>query len=99
MSAAIFGNVSSIMLRLYRGAEEYHEQLSSIKEFIKFHYIPKQLGQRLIDSYQNTRSLNKGIDLNSVRQCFSNSGPRAKNGLAYSKLAWRFKNGPREVGG
>ena len=70
MSAAIFGNVSSIMLRLYRGAEEYHEQLSSIKEFIKFHYIPKPLSARLIESFQNSRAFNKGIDLNSVRAYF-----------------------------
>jgi len=66
MSAAIFGNVSSMMLRLYRGTEEYHEKLASIKEFIKFHYISKQLGNRLVESYQHTRSLTQGVDMNSV---------------------------------
>lgn len=66
MSAAIFGNVSSIMLRLYRGTEDYHEMLTSIKEFIKFHYIPKELGNRLLESYQHTRSFANGVDMNSV---------------------------------
>jgi potassium voltage-gated channel Eag-related subfamily H member 2 len=67
MSAAIFGNVSSIMLRLYRGTEEYHEMLTSIKEFTKFHYIPKPLANRLVESYQHSRSFTHGVDMNSVR--------------------------------
>ena len=66
MSAAIFGNVSSIMLRLYRGTEEYHEMLTSIREFIKFHFIPKPLANRLIESYQHSRSFTHGVDMNSV---------------------------------
>jgi len=68
MSAAIFGNVSSIMLRLYRGTEEYHEMLTSIREFIKFHFIPKPLATRLVESYQHSRSFTRGVDMNSVSQ-------------------------------
>jgi len=68
MSAAIFGNVSSIMLRLYRGTEEYHEMLTSIREFIKFHFIPKPLANRLVESYQHSRSFTHGVDMNSVSQ-------------------------------
>ena len=66
MSAAIFGNVSSIMLRLYQGTEEYHEMQTSIKEFINFHHIPKPLANRLIESYQHAWSYTNGIDMNSV---------------------------------
>ena len=66
MSAAIFGNLSSIMLRLYQGTEEYHEMQTSIKEFINFHHIPKPLANRLIESYQHTWSYTNGIDMNSV---------------------------------
>ena len=66
MSAAIFGNVSSIMLRLYQGTEEYHEMQTSIKEFINFHHIPKALANRLIESYQHSWSYTNGIDMNSV---------------------------------
>ena len=67
MSAAIFGNVSSIMLRLYRGTEEYHEMQTSIKEFINFHHIPKAMANRLVESYQHSWNYNNGIDMNSVR--------------------------------
>lgn len=66
MSAAIFGNVSSIMLRVYQGTEDYHEMLTSIKEFIKFYFIPKPLASRLVESYQHSRSYTHGIDMNSV---------------------------------
>ncbi|XP_064645077.1 potassium voltage-gated channel subfamily H member 6-like isoform X2 [Lineus longissimus] len=70
MSAAIFGNVSSIMLRLYQGTEEYHERQTSIKEFIKFHHIPKTLANRLQESHQHTWSYTNGIDMNSVLKNF-----------------------------
>jgi len=40
MSAAIFGNVSSIMLRVYQGTEDYREMLTSIREFIRFNSGP-----------------------------------------------------------
>jgi hypothetical protein len=70
MSAAIFGNVSSIMLRVYQGTEEYHEMQTSIKEFINFHHIPKLMANRLIESYQHSWSYTNGIDMNSVRRAF-----------------------------
>jgi hypothetical protein len=66
ITAAIFGNVSSIMLRLYSGAEEYQEMQSSIKEFIRFHHIPKQLATRLSESYHTAWSYTNGVDMNSV---------------------------------
>jgi len=67
MSAAIFGNVSSMMLRVYQGTEDYREMLTSIREFIRFHFIPKPLATRLIQSYQHTRAYTHGVDMNSVR--------------------------------
>src|SRR6218665_1247016 len=66
MSAAIFGNVSSIMLRMYQGTEEYQEMQTSVKEFIRFHQIPKTLANRLIESYLHSRAFTHGIDMNSV---------------------------------
>ncbi|ELU16133.1 hypothetical protein CAPTEDRAFT_228010 [Capitella teleta] len=70
MSAAIFGNVSSIMLRIYQGTEEYHEMQTSIKEFINFHHIPKLMANRLIESYQHSWTYTNGIDMNSVLKNF-----------------------------
>lgn len=66
MSAAIFGNVSSIMLRLYQGTEDYHEKQTSIKEFVKFHHIPKTLSTRLLESSQQTWWQTNGIDMFNV---------------------------------
>lgn len=66
LSAAIFGNVSSIMMRIYQGTDEYHEKAQSIKEFINFHHLPKSLANRLQESFQHTWSYTNGIDMNTV---------------------------------
>lgn len=66
LSAAIFGNVSSIMLRVYQGSDEFHEKVQSIKEFINFHHLPKNLATRLQESFQHTWSYTNGIDMNNV---------------------------------
>ena len=66
MSAAIFGNVSSIMLRLYRGTEEYHERCHSIREFIRFYRVPADLASRLLDAYTDRRCRANGADMLAV---------------------------------
>ncbi|XP_045199121.2 potassium voltage-gated channel subfamily H member 7-like [Mercenaria mercenaria] len=70
LSAAIFGNVSSIMMRVYQGTDEYHEKMQSIKEFINFHHLPKNLANRLQESFQHTWSYTNGIDMNTVLKSF-----------------------------
>ncbi|XP_059149754.1 potassium voltage-gated channel subfamily H member 7-like isoform X2 [Physella acuta] len=70
LSAAIFGNVSSIMLRVYQGSDEYHEKVQSVKEFVNFHHIPKTLANRLQESFQHTWSYTNGIDMNNVLKGF-----------------------------
>lgn len=44
LSAVILGNVSSIMLRVYQGTEEQQERQACVREFIRFHKIPNELG-------------------------------------------------------
>jgi len=74
MSAAVFGNVSSIMLRLYQGTEEYHDKQTSIKEFIKFHNIPKLLSRRLLETTLETCCNTSAVDMMNVREnCDDNS--------------------------
>ncbi|XP_052282896.1 potassium voltage-gated channel subfamily H member 7-like isoform X2 [Dreissena polymorpha] len=70
LSAAIFGNVSSIMMRVYQGSDEYHEKTQSIKEFINFHHLPKNLASRLQESFQHTWTYTNGIDMNTVLKSF-----------------------------
>jgi len=65
MSAAIFGNVSSIMLRLYRGTEEYHDKCHSIREFIRFYRVPSELASRLLDNPTDRRA--DGAEMLEVR--------------------------------
>lgn len=66
MSAAIFGNVSTIMLRLYQGTEDYLEMQKNVKEFVKFHRIHKELSDRLHQSSQETWWRTSGIDMSHV---------------------------------
>ena len=66
LSAAIFGNVSSIMLRMYQGSDELHEKLQSVKDFVNFHHMPKTLANRLQESFQHNWAYTNGIDMNNV---------------------------------
>ncbi|GFO21605.1 potassium voltage-gated channel subfamily h member 7 [Plakobranchus ocellatus] len=70
LSAAIFGNVSSIMLRVYQGSDEFQEKVQSVKEFVRFHHIPKTLAGRLQESFQHSWSYTNGIDMNNVLKGF-----------------------------
>jgi hypothetical protein len=54
------------MLRVYQGSDEFHEKVQSIKEFINFHHLPKNLATRLQESFQHSWSYTNGIDMNNV---------------------------------
>jgi potassium voltage-gated channel Eag-related subfamily H member 2 len=64
------GNVSSIMLRVYQGTEEFQEHQTSIKEFIRFHRIPSYLAKRLLEYWQYTWAQTNGIDMSGVLSTF-----------------------------
>jgi len=66
MSAAIFGNFSSIMLRMYAGSEEMQQKTRSINDFIKFHTIPGALSKRMHEAFLHSWSDTNGVDMNSV---------------------------------
>lgn len=66
MYASIFGNVSAIIQRLYSGMSRYHNEMTRIKEFIRFHQIPHPLRQRLEEYFQHAWSYTNGIDMNMV---------------------------------
>lgn len=55
------------MMRVYQGTDEYHEKMQSIKEFINFHHLPKNLANRLQESFQHSWAYTNGIDMNTVR--------------------------------
>ena len=60
ISAAIFGNVTTIMIKKFQGTEELKEMQESVKDFIKFHYIPKSLAKRMHESFEHTWSFTNG---------------------------------------
>ncbi|KAF6040258.1 hypothetical protein EB796_001472 [Bugula neritina] len=70
MYASIFGNVSAIIQRLYSGTARYHNEMSRIKEFIRFHQIPHPLRQRLEEYFQHAWTYTNGIDMNMVLKGF-----------------------------
>jgi potassium voltage-gated channel Eag-related subfamily H protein 2 len=53
-------------MKMYQGTEELKEMQESVKEFIKFHYIPKVLSKRMHESFEHTWSYTNGIDMNKV---------------------------------
>ena len=58
---------------MYQGTEELKEMQESVKDFIKFHYIPKSLSKRMQESFEHTWSFTNGIDMNTVLKSFPES--------------------------
>ena len=64
--ATIFGNVTTIFQQMYSSTARYHEMLSSIKEFMKLHEVPKAINDRVIDYVVSSWAITKGIDVQKV---------------------------------
>ena len=45
----------------------------SVKDFIKFHDIPRTLSKRMQESFEHTWSYTNGIDMNTVLKSFPES--------------------------
>lgn len=61
------------MMKMYQGTEELKEMQESMKDFIKFHAIPKALARRMQESFEHTWSYTNGIDMNTVLKSFPES--------------------------
>jgi hypothetical protein len=70
LSASILGSVTTIIIKLYQGAEELKEMKQSIDDFIKHHRISKQLAKRMQDSFEHEWKNTKGIDMNNILKTF-----------------------------
>ena len=66
MHAAVFGNVTAIIQRMYSRRSQYQLKCRDLKDFIVLHRIPKGLKQRMMDFFSTSWSLNHGIDTNDV---------------------------------
>jgi hypothetical protein len=70
LSASILGSVTTIIIKLYQGAEELKEMKQSVDDFIKHHRICKQLAKRMEDSFEHDWKNTKGVDMNSILKTF-----------------------------
>jgi hypothetical protein len=61
------------MMKMYQGTEELKEMQESVKDFIRFHSIPKALSKRMQESFEHTWSYTNGIDMNTVLKSFPES--------------------------
>ena len=67
MHATVFGNVTSIIQRMYSRRSMYQNKWRDLKDFLKLNQIPKELKQRVQDYFQTMWSLYQGIDSQEVR--------------------------------
>ncbi|VDP65309.1 unnamed protein product [Echinostoma caproni] len=66
MHAAVFGNVTAIIQRIYARRTAFQSRAQDLKDFVRVHHIPKQLKRRMEDFFQTTWAINRGIDLTEV---------------------------------
>ncbi|CAF1529536.1 unnamed protein product, partial [Adineta steineri] len=70
LSASILGSVTTIIIKLYQGAEELKEMKQSVNDFIKHHRISKPLAKQMQESFDHEWKNTKGIDMNSILKTF-----------------------------
>ncbi|XP_045129017.1 potassium voltage-gated channel subfamily H member 8-like isoform X3 [Portunus trituberculatus] len=70
MHATVFGNVTSIIQRMYLRRSLYQTKWRDLKDFLAINQIPKELRQRMQDYFQTMWSLNQGIDINETLKEF-----------------------------
>ena len=66
MHAAVFGNVTAIIQRMYARRAHYQLKTRDLKDFTRVHHIPKHLKQRMQEFFQTMWSINHGIDTSTV---------------------------------
>ncbi|CAH8471503.1 unnamed protein product [Heterobilharzia americana] len=70
MHAAVFGNVTAIIQRIYARRTTFQSKVQDLKEFIEVHRIPKTLKNRMEDFFQTTWAINRGIDVPDVLKIY-----------------------------
>ena len=66
MHAAIFGNVTAIIQRMYARKTTYQTKNQDLKDFTKVHHIPKSLKRRMLEFFQTNWAINRGIEPSEV---------------------------------
>ncbi|TGZ62826.1 hypothetical protein CRM22_007231 [Opisthorchis felineus] len=66
MHAAVFGNVTAIIQRIYARRTAFQSRTQDLKDFVRVHHIPKPLKHRMEDFFQTMWAINRGIDTNEI---------------------------------
>ena len=72
MHAVVFGNVTAIIQRMYARRTTYQAKTRELKDFFRAHHVPKRLKTRMQEYFQTNWSVNRGINVNDVRELFEN---------------------------
>ncbi|KAK3909458.1 Potassium voltage-gated channel subfamily H member 8 [Frankliniella fusca] len=70
MHAAVFGNVTAIIQRMYSRRSLYQTKWRDLKDFLALHQVPKELKRRMEDYFQTMWSLNHGLDIHETLKEF-----------------------------
>ncbi|XP_055870804.1 potassium voltage-gated channel subfamily H member 8-like isoform X3 [Biomphalaria glabrata] len=70
MHAVVFGNVTTIIQRMYARRATFHSKTKDLKDFFRIHHIPKPLKHRMRDYFQAMWSINNGIDFKEILKDF-----------------------------
>nr|XP_054749999.1 potassium voltage-gated channel subfamily H member 8-like [Lytechinus pictus] len=68
--AAVFGNVTAIIQRMYSRRALYYTKLRDLKDFVRSHHIPPALKTRMQEYFMTSWSINMGIDTTEMLQTF-----------------------------
>ncbi|KAL3313584.1 Potassium voltage-gated channel subfamily H member 5, partial [Cichlidogyrus casuarinus] len=60
--ATIFGNITTIVQQMYATRTRYNEKMNGVKDFLKIHEVPRELGERVIDYITSTWAITKGTE-------------------------------------
>ncbi|CAL8086414.1 unnamed protein product [Calicophoron daubneyi] len=60
--ATIFGNITTIVQQMYSTRTRYNEIMKGVKDFLRIHEVPQELGERVIDYITSSWTVNRGID-------------------------------------
>ncbi|KAA3677883.1 potassium voltage-gated channel Eag-related subfamily H member 8, partial [Paragonimus westermani] len=66
MHAAVFGNLTAIIQRIYARRTAFQSKTQDLKDFVRVHHIPKPLKRRMEDFFQTTWAINRGIDVSEI---------------------------------
>ena len=66
MYACIFGNMVAIIQRLYSKAANFHQHMSTTKEFLKFYKISEELRNTINNYVRREWSASQGVDVEAV---------------------------------